>query len=71
MNTLTLKNIIKVAATSICISAISGQAANAGQMHGGWNYAIDSSASVPEPASVMGLAAVGLIGASGKLRKRK
>ncbi len=42
MNTLTLKNIIKVAATSICISAISGQAANAGQMHGGWNYAIDS-----------------------------
>ena len=42
MKTLTLKNIIKVAAASICISAISGQAANAGQMHGGWNYAIDS-----------------------------
>ncbi|MBE9041364.1 PEP-CTERM sorting domain-containing protein [Oscillatoriales cyanobacterium LEGE 11467] len=42
MKTLTLNNIIKVAAASICISAISGQAANAGQMYNGVNYAIDS-----------------------------
>ncbi|MDY6939227.1 MAG: PEP-CTERM sorting domain-containing protein [Cyanobacteriota bacterium] len=42
MKALTFKNLLKVATASICICGISGQAANAGQMHGGWNYAIDS-----------------------------